>query len=165
MITILHGQNLVASRKELQRIKDDFRGEIISLDGKNLTETDFIQATSSNSMFSTNRLVVIEGLPKVDLIDVTSNLVIWEDKKVVCPKGIKNLEFKIPQTIWNFLDNMTVPNFRAALKDNDIQFIFIMMARQYKGDKSRLLELDYQNKQGLLPCDFATAIELFLLGI
>ena len=42
---------------------------------------------------------------------------------------------------------MTVANFREALKDNDIQFIFIMMTRQPGVDKKKLLELDYQNKQ------------------
>ncbi len=165
MITLLHGENLIASRQELNKIKTKFKGEIVDLDGATLSETNFIQATQSNSMFGDARLVIIENIPKFDLPETTIEVVIWVGKKVTPPKNVTNLEFKTPPSIFKFLNNMTVPNFRAALKDNDIQFIFIMMTRQPGVDKKKLLELDYQNKQGLLACDFTTAIELYLLGI
>ncbi len=165
MITLLHGENIIASRNELNKIKGEFKGEIINLDGSVLTETNFIQATQSNSMFGDARLVIIENIPKFDLPETTTEVVIWVGKKVTPPKNVTNLEFKTPASIFKFTNNMTVANFREALKDNDIQFIFIMMSRQSNVDKKKLLELDFKNKQGLLPCDFATAIELFLLGL
>lgn len=172
MITLLHGENQVESRKELDRIKSEFKGEIINLEGKTLTETDLVQATQSQSLFGGKKLVVIEGMPKFDLTEASCDVVVWEGKTIgkigeIWKTGeIK--EFKISPTIWKFLNSMTVPNFRAALKDNDVQFLFIMMARQFKGNKEKLgklLKLDYQNKQGLLATNFPTAIELFLLGL
>lgn len=153
MITIIHGDNILASRKELEKIKNEFKGEIIQLDGATLSETDFIQATQSQAMFASSRLVIIDGLPKFNINSATCDVVVLENKK------------GFPASLSKFLNNMTVANFRAALKDNDVQFIFIMMARQRKKDRKKLLELDYQNKQGLLPCDFPTAIELFLLNL
>ncbi|MBI3558819.1 hypothetical protein HY085_00315 [Candidatus Gottesmanbacteria bacterium] len=165
MITIIHGENILASRKELEKIKNEFKGEILELDGATLTENIFIQATQSQPIFESSRLVVIDGMPKIDLKDEGFDVLIWVGKKITPPKNAKVLEFKTPPSIFKFLNNMTVTNFRAALKDNDIQFIFIMMTRQLKKDREKLLELDYQNKQGLLATDFPTAIELFLLGI
>lgn len=165
MISVLHGENIIASRKELEKIKNEFKGEILELDGVTLTENVFIQATQSRSIFESSRLVIIDGMPKIELKDEGSDVLIWVEKKTTPPRGAKSLEFKTPPSIFKFLNNMTVANFRAALKDNDVQFIFIMMARQLKKDRKKLLELDYQNKQGLLTTDFPTAIELFLLGI
>lgn len=165
MITIIHGDNILASRKELEKIKSEFKGEILELDGATLTENIFVQATQSRSIFENSKLVIVDGLPKIELKDESCDVLIWVGKKITPPKNAKVLEFKTPPSIFKFLNNMTVVNFRAALKDNDVQFIFIMMARQRKKDQEKLLELDYQNKQGLLPCDFPTAIELFLLGI
>ncbi|MBI3887747.1 hypothetical protein HY310_01625 [Candidatus Microgenomates bacterium] len=170
MITLLHGENIVASRNELQNIKDNFKGEIIVLDGKKLTETDFIQVTQSNSMFENTRLVVLEGLVKFDFKDVSCDVVIWEDKKVTPPVWVVAKEFKITATIWKFLDNMTVPSLRQVLRDNDAQFIFLMIVRKYRLEKDTkklktLLEIDYQFKTGQLATDFPTAIELFILGL
>lgn len=171
MITILHGDNTVASRKELDRIKAEFSGEIITLEGKTLSETDFIQATQSQSIFNDKKLVVIDGMTKLELTETACDVVIWEGKSLkIGDKNIKALEFKIPQTIWKFIDNMTVPLFRQALKDNDVQFIFLMIVRKYRLEKNseklkQLLEIDYQFKQGLLPGDLTLTIELFLLSL
>ena len=63
MITLLHGDNIEASRLELTSIitkgKDK---EIRTLDGKHLDENALIQAMESNSLFGINILVVIENL-------------------------------------------------------------------------------------------------------
>ena len=100
MINILHGDNIAASRKELDRIKSGFEGEILILDGTAITETDYVQATQSGSMFSSNRLVVIEGLPKFDLGNPTEEVIVWASKKITPPKDTETREFKIPHTIW-----------------------------------------------------------------
>ncbi len=170
MINILHGDNIAASRKELDRIKSGFEGEILILDGTAITETDYVQATQSGSMFSSNRLVVIEGLPKFDLGNPTEEVIVWASKKITPPKDTETREFKIPQTIWAFLDHPTVPLFRTALKNNEIQFLFLMLVRKYRLAQNsealkKLLEIDYQFKTGQLPGDLPLAIELFLLGL
>ena len=76
----------------------------------------------------------------------------------------------MPQTIWAFLDHPTVPLFRTALKNNEIQFLFLMLVRKYRLAQNsealkKLLEIDYQFKTGQLPGDLPLAIELFLLGL
>lgn len=142
----------ISGREELIKLKASYE-EVISFDGKTVSETDFIQATQSTSLFGSKKLVILDSLPKFNIESAICDVVVLENKKSFSP------------TLGKFLHNMTVANFREALKDNDVQFIFIMMSRQRGVDKKKLLELDFQNKQGLLPCDFPTAIELFLLGI
>lgn len=168
MITILHGDNIAESRKELDRIKSEFEGEILAFDAATLTETDFVQATQSKSIFKKTRLVIIEGMPKFDLGD--ADAVLWVNKKVTPPKGAKAKEFPVPQLIWKFLDNPTVPMFRQTIKNNDVQFVFLMLVRKYrlasnKAALQKLLEIDYRFKTGRLAGDLPLAIELFLLGI
>ncbi|MCL4397544.1 hypothetical protein M1403_00770 [Patescibacteria group bacterium] len=170
MITILHGENSAASRKELEKIKNEFSGEIVSLDGATVSETDYIQATQSGPMFANDRLIIIEGLPKFDLGNPQAEVIVWSGKKITPPKTAKALEFRISQTIWKFLDYPTVPGFREALRDNDAQFIFLMLVRKYRLSQNgpalkKLLEIDYLFKTGQLPGDLSLAIELFLLGL
>lgn len=107
MITILHGDNVFESRKQLDRIKSSFEGEIISLDGKNLSETAFIQSTQSQFLFSTEKLVVVENFLsdvargrnpseaagkisakgdkkkiKLDFSKIEPEIIFWEDKEL-----------------------------------------------------------------------------------
>jgi len=183
MTTFLHGENVTASRKKLEEIKTAFTGEIVLLDGKTVTETEFVQATQSPSMFTQKRLVVIEGLPKFKLENFDSDLVIWEDKKMGNLGELENMrdikieEFKTPAIIFKLTDSLRPGNgvravrvFRDCLKTLDVEYIFLMIVWAYrqKKDKAKLMELlkiDYQNKQGLLVKDLPLALELFLLNL
>jgi DNA polymerase III delta subunit len=128
MIILLHGDNIVASRSELNRFREVSVGkEIINLDGKNLEESTLIQSLEGSGLFNDNVLVVIEnlfgkivkktGLVKkyAQIIDksVTSQTVLlWEDREL--PKGVMTLLgsnvtnrlFAIPKTIFTFLDSI-----------------------------------------------------------
>lgn len=150
MITILHGDNIEASRKELNRIKSAFKGEIINLDGKVLTATDFIQATQSESLFGENKLVVIENLltnkkkAAFSLTKAAADVVFWEDKalsKTVLEefKSLKVQEFKIDPVIFKLVDSLLPGNgpksvalLRECRKNEEGEYIFLMIVRQFR---------------------------------
>ena len=144
MITVLHGENIVASRKELERLKTEFEGEIVSLDGKSLTETDFIQATQSASLLADNRLIIVENAEDLNLKNIFYEVVLWYDKELSKTqlekfKGYKIQSFKIEPKIFKFCDQIS-PNNRAGqvimlrelLKTEEPEFVFIMIVRQFR---------------------------------
>jgi len=131
MLTILHGDNTVASRNQLvtliQAAKQKGIRDIVRLDGKKITTTDLIQATQSASLFGNDRLVVIEQLfarpksvQKDDLlsylVDVQTDphladIIIWEEKlltKTQTKKFIsaKIQEFKTTKLMFKFLESI-----------------------------------------------------------
>lgn len=150
MITILHGENTVASRNELDKIKSDFVGEIVFLEGKNLSENNFIQATQSQSLLSDNKLVIIENYlsdkNRGDKIfkKFSGDIVFWDDKELGKTilnnfKEAKILLSKIDTVIFKFCDsllpgnrNKTVDLFRTCLKNTETEYIFAMIVRQFR---------------------------------
>jgi len=144
MITLLHGDHIEASRFELTSIiakaKDK---EIRTLDGKYLDETSLIQAMESNSLFSSNVLVIIEYLftplgrktkrikeftEILDNNNQTTDCICWEPKELSketlsCfqSKIISKL-FSIPKTIFIFLDAMKMKNTNMLLSTIDDVF-------------------------------------------
>ncbi len=152
MITILHGDNVFESRKQLDRIKTSFEGEIISLNGKNLSETDFIQSTQSQSLFASEKLIVVENFLsdkkkiKLDFSKIEPEIIFWEDKelgKTVLDefKEVKTkvLLFKTPTTIFKFCDALSPKNcpnliflLRECLKTAEPEYVFIMIVRQFR---------------------------------
>ncbi|MEK7127923.1 MAG: hypothetical protein AAB838_04355 [Patescibacteria group bacterium] len=142
MITILHGEDEVASRRELDRIISGFEGQIIRFE-KTFDLTDLYQATSG--LFNDKVLVIIEnylgGKKKLDLDAGDANVIFWEPKEVSKTViGInKSLEFKIPTLIWKLCDSLKptngkqiLPLFENTLKTTDIEFIFAMLIRQFR---------------------------------
>lgn len=212
MITILHGENIAASRRELDRTRSDFRGEVVLLEGKNLSETDFIQATQAGSLFGEKKLVIIENLLSgkkkldLDLASIRAEVVFWEEKAL--PKTVLDFfkkasvkEFKVATVIFKLVDSL-YPNrgkeavrlFRECLKTEEPEYIFVMIVRQFRlmlnpeglapwqegkinsqakafcqarleEVYKQLLDLDFQNKQGLLAVNLATTLELFFLSL
>lgn len=142
MITILHGEDEVASRRELNKIISSFEGEVIRFE-KNFNLTDFYQATSN--LFNNKTLIVIEnylaGKKKLDLDVGEANVIFWEPKEV--SKTLigthKSLEFKIPTLIWKLCESLKptngkqiIPLFESTLKTADAEFIFAMIVRQFR---------------------------------
>lgn len=131
MMTLLHGNNIVASRAKLIECIDKARGqgkEIRQLDGKTLDSLGLTQAVESFSLFGGNVLVVIDGLliklgkkekMAVQLIDIlkrsesTIDIILWEEKEIgktlTALLGSKcSVElFKTPVVIFQFLDSIT----------------------------------------------------------
>ena len=87
MITILHGDNFVASRKAFVNHKANLK-----LNAKTIKPEDLIQSLESNALFSNNHLLAIENLltlprskNKQALIDLVLNstnrkIILWEKK-------------------------------------------------------------------------------------
>lgn len=152
MITILHGDNVYASRKELDKIKETFDGEIIRLDGKNLSETDLVQATKSKSLLASQKLVIVENFlsdkkrKEFDFSDIEGDLVFWDDQELgkTVLNELKDLKyriflFKTPITIFKFCDQIAPQNsknllslFKECLQSGEPEYIFIMIVRQFR---------------------------------
>ena len=63
MITLLHGDHTLASRNELNRLKDAASNkEIRVLDGRALELSTLVQSLESSSLFGGDTLVIIERL-------------------------------------------------------------------------------------------------------
>lgn len=125
MITLIHGDNIEASRFELTRLLSLAKGkEIRELNGRGLDQNALTQALESSSLFGGDTLVVIENLfgklgRKIKLIESlatlirnsSSDVIVWEDKEL-SPSVIKSLGnctiklCKIPVIIFQFLDSL-----------------------------------------------------------
>jgi DNA polymerase III delta subunit len=139
MITLLHGDNVEASRTELTTIIHAVKDkEIRTLDGKHLDENQLIQAMESGSLFGSTVLVVIENLftplgrktkrikeftTILDSAGQTTDCVCWEQKQlskevIDCfSSKITSKLFSIPKIIFTFLDNIR-PNNMMGLESS-----------------------------------------------
>lgn len=153
MITILHGENQAASRRELERIRSETGGEAIILEGKAISESEFVQATQSSSLFQKPRTVIIENYfsaaksAKLPLEDVSCDLIFWEEKKIgektiaEVKKTVKLQErlFKEEATVFKLVDSLLpgggkncVLALRQCLKTSGPEYLFLMVVRQFR---------------------------------
>lgn len=149
MITLLHGNNIVASRAKLTQCIDkakELGKEIRQLDGKTLDALVLTQAVESSSLFGGDVLVIIEGflVKKSALIDIlkraaeTIDIILWEDKEIgktmITLLGSKcSVElFKTPTVIFQFLDGMSLDLFYQALLIDAPERIFVMIVRRIR---------------------------------
>lgn len=153
MVTLIHGDDTVSSRKYLIELKTSSENSV-TLDGKELILTDLVHTLKSNSLFSNKKNIFIEGFfsrktkeleGAIDLINNNSNLniVLWDENELSRPqlsafsKAAIKL-FKIPQSLFSFLDGIKPGNlqnvtlFHSALKNSDENFIFSMIIRQFR---------------------------------
>ena len=162
MLHLFHGENIELSRKELIALKESFLGgEIINLNGKIASFTDIYQATQSDSLFNTKKLVIIENFfvklgKKKSAIDkniwkliqqIPDNLdvVFWEEKKIPkiiineLPKKTDIALFEIDRLIFNLMDSI-IPNQTSLLlhkienviKNDSSELVFAMLVRQFR---------------------------------
>jgi hypothetical protein len=151
MITLLHGNYSEASRKEYIRLKSEAKGkEIRALDGKTLDPAALTQALESNSLFGGDTIVFIENLfgklgRKVKLIESLSvilnnssaDIVLWEDKELGVTV-LKNLPkakvtaFKIPSSIFQFLDGIVPDAKMPVLPSEPAELVFAMLVRRVR---------------------------------
>lgn len=144
MITIFHGDNYVLSRQALNQalLQNPERFE-----AKQLTEEILTQALESNPLFQTPKLFVLENLLtlpnsktkeqliKIVLSNQAQTIYLWE-KKTLTPALKKQFskafikEFKLPASLFNFLDRLNLKNFHLALIDNPAELIFYLLHRR-----------------------------------
>ncbi len=154
MITIIHGNNAVATRNQLQLLRSKYK-EVISLEGKKVTLTDILQALETATFDGETRLVIVENLLSVktkhdDIIDYLlkndfkNDLLIWEEKEnkgkdlASLAKKAKIIELNLPTLLFKFLDSL-VPKSQNVLAlyheladKESPELIFFMLKRQLR---------------------------------
>lgn len=156
---ILHGEDHVKSRLELAHIIADAKlkdWEVVEMLGKEITLTDLKQALESLSLFGQERLVVIEDLfsrqtskARQELLDYLAKekpkaLLIWESKTVTATQakpfaGSDIKEFKLPQMLFSFLDDITpkrgllnLRNLESVLKAQPGELVFALLVKRVR---------------------------------
>lgn len=163
MLIFIYGDNIVLSRKKLSEILEENKnfGKAKFAESIN-SVADFNEITKSESLFESQKIVVFENFfkgksPKwkteIDFKKLEANeniFIFWEDadlnalaKKASVIANRKNVfDFKIPNLLWNFLDEI-VPSVGVAymrplqqlsqiLKTVDENYLFLMIVRQFR---------------------------------
>lgn len=160
MLTILHGENIIASRDKLVELitqAKDKNKSIERLDAKKINPSLLETKLVKQDLFGTERIVVIEelhSLPRskqknllIELIAKNEmSIILWEKRKLT-PTMIKKFpqakifEFKLSKTLFKWLDSLNGDKknqsqqlliFRQTLKTEDPHLCLIMLARQIR---------------------------------
>lgn len=151
MITLLHGDQIEASRAEFTRIRESATGkEVRTLDGRTIDPAALTQALESSSLFGGDTVVFIEQLfgklgRKIKLIESlakilnssSADIVLWEDKEVGA-SVLKSLEkanvrlFKTPAIIFQFLDHPTLPVYGKLVETEAPELVHSMLAKRIR---------------------------------
>jgi DNA polymerase III delta subunit len=140
MITILHGDNQVASRDRLSQLKTEAKlenREVVSIEGKGLDMTTLLQHLESQSLFSFPKTIFIDNLisslrtgskAKETVIEYLltgkfdSDVVLWEGKsvgknllKLKKQKNVSVEDFKMPVVIFKFTESLSPQSIPDAL--------------------------------------------------
>lgn len=152
MITLIHGNDTLTSRKYFLDQKDI---ESLTFDAESINVVELEQSLAGSGLFGSTKKIFIENLfsrksakniesiGKLLTLYKDTEVFFWADKEV----GVKVLasfpkvekkEFKIPQNIWNFLDNIrpltpsNVTSFHRTLNEAEPEIIFAMILRQFR---------------------------------
>ncbi len=161
MITVLHGGHEVKIAQEIFRIIQDFhvRGvEVIRLGAKKLTLGDLETSVGTQTLFSTQKLVVIDGLFSLPKSKKKDELLHWlrdhdrEDMTIyllekkalgvtaqkIFPKANFKL-FKYPAVLFAWLESIgaipaskSLELFHEVLKREEVELCFVMLVRQVR---------------------------------
>lgn len=155
---VLHGDNQVESRKRLSLLISQARKkgiEIVKVDGETAVKGDFMLLSRSQSLLAEEMLVVSENFfsGNKKSLEITGEIVknagtvfvFWEEKTLSpailkkLPKDFEIEGFKIPSSVFKFLDSILPKNTREmlnfyhqALKQSTPEFLLIMAARQLR---------------------------------
>lgn len=159
MIRVIHGDNNVASRKQLEFLVESARKkgqEVIKVDGTIILDDLSVQVRSSG-LFSESKLVVVEdffsdkraindGFKSI-LGRLEGDVVFWEGREIAGKKltDLKKISkdisiFKVQREVFKFLDNLSPGNSKATIKllravlakGDSPEFLLFMIARQVR---------------------------------
>lgn len=156
MITLIHGDDIKESRNYFIEQKK-LKKASSTLSGENVNFSAFTQVLEGGGIFGSNKTIFIEDLfnkkrPGKEFESIINllnshdsfDIILWEGK-ILTPKQISLLSktaikiFKLPQAIFNLLDNLRPNNekslitlFHQALKNSDEGFIFYMLIHQFR---------------------------------
>lgn len=156
MLTIVHGDDVTASRNFLQSIRSKLK-DVVTINATSLDLTEASQLLESNSLFESSKTVIIEDLllgkksehDKTLLTYVATHhtahtIYLWEKKEIgktsrsLFP-GSKDLLFKLPQTLFQFLDSIKPNNgkvmlqlFHKTIAAAEAELVFYMLVRHVR---------------------------------
>lgn len=157
---LLHGNNIVASRKELVGLIDKAKEEgleIVRLDGRKVLADELVQPLESTPMLAKGRLLVLENflsqgkktstlINQIEKSKPSHQLIFWEPKSVTAPTlkklvklNLRVQEFKIPPLVFRFLDSLAPGNsrynlqlFHQTIEVESVEIVFYLLARQVR---------------------------------
>ncbi len=149
MVTLIHGDDVVASRNYLLQLKKSLKDkEQMWIDPQKMAEEEIIQKTQSQSLFSSDRVVFVEnGMNRIDiLLAGDADLVIWNEGQATAtavkklPKDAKIVEFKPPSLIFGYLDSLgpqsaarSIPMMEKVLESgSDEGLVFYMTLKRVR---------------------------------
>lgn len=159
MVTIIHGDDISASRNYFSELKQRYK-DLVLFDGNKITITDLVQNIEGSSFFGNAKTIFTEDLltklKKTDkeakeilnFIAKNSNestFILWESKEI-SKKDLSEFKdavvkfFKLPKNIFLFLDNLKPQNSKNSLSlfhqalDSGIkeELILFMIQRQIR---------------------------------
>jgi hypothetical protein len=157
MLTIIHGSDTTSSRKYFFDQKEKLENSGI-INGQAISLTDLLQLFEGGELFAQPKNFFIESLigkrkksAELEKLVETVNrnsaeheIFIWEGRELT-PAAVKQFKnaadkvFKLPQTLFTFLDNIKPGNgkalirlFHQTLESSDAEMIFFMMIRQIR---------------------------------
>jgi hypothetical protein len=166
MITIIHGDDNVASRNHLVLLREKAANPL-DLRGDKLTLTDLVQAIEGNSLFFEEKDIFIENFLAqkktnkqfkeiVEFIEKNhkiANIIFWENQEISKSAAATFKEsivkgYKLPQSLFLFLDNLRSNNknnvklFREVISQTSEELVFYMIVRQFRIMLALLLPQD-----------------------
>ncbi len=159
MITIIHGDDIASSRKYFGDLRDK-NPDALLLDGDKVTLTDLVQIFEGGGLFADSKTVFIEQLltkkkkgkskevnpiiPYLQEQGGNNNIFLWESKELD-RTGLGTFKqaaiklYKIPQTLFLFLDNIKPGNgktlislFQQTIATTETEMVFFMLVRQFR---------------------------------
>lgn len=153
MITLLHGENIAASRNRFQQLQAEAVGTVITLDLSSQSGNDPLAALQTTGLFSETQFAAIENALSTKSLEkvaqyALSDAVFWEGKKLtptqitsfskVFPNGAV-VEFKVDPVVFKFVESIRPGNaremvtlFHQYLKTDVPEIIFTMLVRQFR---------------------------------
>ncbi len=156
MITNIHGDDVVSSRKYFLENKERFP-DVVVLDGEKITLTDLMQIFEGGGFFDDSKAFFLEHFfakkKKKDEFALLSeylqkqtqhSIFLWEGKELERSaftqfKSATPRVFKLPQTLFALLDSIKPQNgkrlislFHQTIQFADTEMVFFMLIRQIR---------------------------------
>ncbi|EKD67203.1 MAG: hypothetical protein ACD_48C00543G0003 [uncultured bacterium] len=174
MITLIHGDDIDASRQALNTFKKEAKSkELRQLDGRSVDATMLTQTLESGSLFGKEYVVIIENLfgklgKKIKIIESlstilrksNSQIILWENKELSATviKSLGKVDgklFKTPIILFQFLDSI-VPGrksnalilFQKLETTQPVEIVFMMLFRRIR---QLLIVISGSSPEGLQP--------------
>lgn len=152
MVIIIHGDDIVTSRKKLSELKET-KQTSLTLEAKTLNLERIKQEFEGGGLFGEEKIIAIENFlssPDKDVLfylahsSLPFDLVFWEEKNLT-PAILNNFpkaqvfQFKLKAIIFSFLESLRPGNYQTMLKlfhenlkNTEIEMIFYLLIRQFR---------------------------------